>query len=373
VKQLIKFMENEFSPEIAAIAAKENRRQKLDRAVQEVGEKYPELKERIVRSLETPQIGEYHNEGPTMDYHLGLILDNLENIKNGEFDEAAGLNEELRETFKSAVVKRDPETGEEKVNDVLVDYAILHDIAKPDCMTLKVEGEKKGIEIAWERWQNIKAAGEPYQIDGKPIKSISYFHASEETAGQHGNKGAKSLEGKNIPPEIVVAISKHEVAYQFPKINASTYEEHFVKPGYSDEQQKLILVASYIDTAASLRVNGKPDFANFNFLVRSRENYLLIRKFMERGLPYRENDLNALKKQDKVLTETDLEKLIVKEEKYNTAVLAEKLGELVVAGTITGEEKEAIVSLAQTAPKDIGKKFGPKMKAIKPILEQSKI
>ena len=47
------------------------------------------------------------------------------------------------------------------MSDVLVDYAMLHDISKPDSLTLKVEGEKKGIEIAWEQWQNIKAAGEP--------------------------------------------------------------------------------------------------------------------------------------------------------------------------------------------------------------------
>ena len=40
-------MENELSPEIAAIAAKEVRRKRLDAAVQEVGEKYPELKEKI--------------------------------------------------------------------------------------------------------------------------------------------------------------------------------------------------------------------------------------------------------------------------------------------------------------------------------------
>jgi hypothetical protein len=29
----------------------------------------------------------------------------------------------------------------------LIEYIFLHDIAKPDCLTLKVEGEKNGIEI----------------------------------------------------------------------------------------------------------------------------------------------------------------------------------------------------------------------------------
>ena len=131
----------------------------------------------------------------------------------------------------------------------------------------------------------------------------------------HGIKGSKSLEGTDIPPEILIAISKHEVAYTFSKINTSIYEEHFVKPGYSDEQQKLILVASYVDTVASLRTDGKPDLTNFNFLIKSRENYLLIKKFLERGVPYDERALNVLKKQDRVFTEADLEKLVVREER----------------------------------------------------------
>jgi len=351
---------------------KERRIKNFEQALREVCERYPELSEKIKRSLETPQLGEHHNEGPKMDSHLSLILATLESIKDGQFHESLGESS-LKEAMTS-IVAGSKENGSEKniINPDLVDYAFLHDVAKPDCLTLKIEGEKKGVEITWEQWQEIAKAGAPYKLEGKPVTSISYFHSSEDTNGQHGNKAVEMLKDKRIPPEIIVAISKHEVAYQFDKINAATYEDHFVKPGFSEDQQKFILVASYIDTVASLGPNGKPDLNNFVNLIKSRDNSLLIKQYTDKGVIFRENDLRALKKQDKVLTAADVEKIIPREEKYNLLAFGEKLNTLVSGGQISAEEKEQILSIVSSQPKELGKKFGPKMRLIKPLLEQSK-
>lgn len=179
------------------------------------------------------------------------------------------------------------------------------------------------------------------------------------------------LKDQGVPPEILIAISKHEVAYQFVKINAATYEEHFIVPGFTEDQQKFILAASYIDTMASLLPNGKADVGNFLNLINSRNNYLLIKKCLDQGMKFRENELMALKKQDKVLTREDVEKKSLKEEKYNLSVLGEKLDTIVKAGHITFEEKDAILSIISTQPNELGRRFGPKMRFIKPLLEQS--
>lgn len=358
--------------EMSEQRGKEWQEKNFEIALSEVCERYPELSEKIKTSLETPQLGEHHNEGPKMDSHLTLILKNLESIKDGQFHKSL-QDRGLQDAMRDIAVRQDKDNPEKLIiNPALVDYTFFHDIAKPDSLTLKIEGDKKGVEITWEQWQKIETEGAPYQFEGKLITSISYFHSSEGAAGQHGNKAAEILKDKELPPEIIVAISKHEVAYQFGKINAATYEEHFVKPGFTEDQQKFILVASYIDTLASLGSDGKPDLANFANLVKSRNNLLLIKQYTDKGIAFRENELTALKKQDRVLTAEDVEKIIPREEKYNLSTFGDKLYTLVAGCQISAEEKEQILSTVSSSPKELGKKFGPKMKLIKPLLEQSK-
>ncbi|MSR71711.1 MAG: hypothetical protein EXS50_03605 [Candidatus Taylorbacteria bacterium] len=350
------------------------RREKaLETALTKVCEKYPAFSERIKSSLETPQIGEHHNEGPKMDSHLSLILANLESVKDGNFHDAIAKDENLKETMRRIVVVQEGENpNHDSVNPALVEYTFFHDISKPDCLTLKLEGEKKGVEITWEQWKEVERTGQPYRFEGKAIKSISYFHASEGAGGQHGNKAAELLKGSGIPPEILIAISKHEVAYQFSKINAATYEEHFVKPKFTVEQQDFILTASYIDTMASLLPDGKADLGNFVNLLHSKNNYLLIKEFVDKGVIFRENELISLKKQDKILTREDVEVIVPKQEKYNIAVLAEKLITLVAGGQITVDEREQILSIVSSNPKDLGKQFASRMRLIKPLLESAR-
>jgi hypothetical protein len=293
------------NPDLESRDADVEKRERFESALVEVCARHPELSDQIRGSLETPQMGEHHNEGSKMESHISLILETLNAIKNGKFHESIGEDKKTQEAIRDTVVGPDG-----AVKPEVIDYAFLHDIAKPDCLTLKLEGEKKGVEITMEQWKKIEEAGQPYQMDGKIIKSISYFHQSEGSAGQHGNKGVKMLEGKNIAPEIIAAIGKHEVAYQFAKINTATYEEHFVKPGFTNEQQDFILTAAYTDTMAALSADGKPDLTNFGNLVRSRSNYQLIKEYLDKGVDFKENKLGALKKQDKVLTPQDIESII---------------------------------------------------------------
>lgn len=343
-------------------SAQELRNQNFQAALTRACEKYPELAEKIKISLETPQLGVHHNEGPRMGSHLALILEVLEEVKTGNFHETLADHETIRNTMRDLAT-----------NPVFVDYILLHDISKPDCLLLKVDGEKGGVEITWEQWKAVEAAGEPYKLDGKQIQSISYYHPSEETTGQHGNKAAELLKDNGVPPEILIAISKHEVAYQFAKINAATYEEHFVKSGFTEEQQKFILVASYIDTMGSLLPSGKPDLSNFVNLIRSRDNYLLINEYVAKGIAFRENELGALKKQDRILTREDIEKIMPQEKTYNAQLLEESLGKLVTSGAITDEEKTRILSATASSEelKKLGAEFGRRMKDIKLALEQS--
>lgn len=287
-----------FNPEIdTGLERKKN----FDIVLHEVCERYPELSEKIIRSLDTPQIGKYHNEGFKMFSHLFLILNILRDVKDGIYHESL-VDNGFKEMMRELVLKQE---------SIFVDYTFLHDLAKPDCLTLRCDGIKEGVEITMEQWEVIERGGAPYRFEGNLIHSISYFHASEKENGQHGNKGAEMLSGVPVPSEIIIAIQKHEIAFQFDKISAEKYERHFVESGFSKKQQNFILIASYIDCMASLGIDGKPDMGNFFNLLQSYNNYLFLRSYQDKGCVFRDNDLRALKKKDKIFVPSDVERIII--------------------------------------------------------------
>ena len=116
---------------------------------------------------------------------------------------------------------------------------------------------------------------------------------------------------------------------------------------------------------------------NFVNLIKSRNNYLLIKQYRDKGFSFRDNELAALKKQDKVLVPADVEKIIQREEKYNLEKVGKLLAELVVVGQISEVLQGKILSVVAERPtdlgKELGKELGPKMKLIKSVLEQAKI
>lgn len=287
-----------------------NERLEFDHALQFVCERYPELKERIVRSLGTPQLNDHHTEGKTMESHLRLMVEILNDMTEGRFPDLLAEEPEVKELLHRNVVIKDPVQPEREVLNLdMLTYAFIHDIAKPDTLLVKLEGDKNGIEMTLEDWQTTIEHGEFDTLGGKKVVSISYYHPSKKSLGQHGNMGAEILAESAVPRYLLAAIKKHEVAYQFTKINALTYEEHFAKSGLSSAEQELAIIASYADTMASLTTNGTPDLSNFLRLVESRKNYLLVRSFIDAGTEFRENDLRALLKQNKVLTRNDIEQI----------------------------------------------------------------
>ena len=123
---------------------------------------------------------------------------------------------------------------------------------------------------------------------------------------------------------------------------------------------------------ASLGSDGKPDLNNFVNLIKSRNNYLLIKQYTDKGAAFRDNELTALKKQDRVLVPADVEKIAQREDKYDLVKLAEELGSLVSSGQISADEKNIIIESVQSDPRSLGKKIGSKMKIIKPLLEKAR-
>lgn len=111
-------------------------------------------------------------------------------------------------------------------------YTFLHDISKADCLLLKyTDGQKK--EVTWEEWQSglpPEAKTDPRAMkeycDRQNIESISCYHKD----AKHGESGAEKLkplqEKLAVPPKLLTAIEKHEVAYQFSKVDTKAYEKH---------------------------------------------------------------------------------------------------------------------------------------------------
>jgi len=299
------------SPDIG-LPEKARREENFRREMAGVCEKYPQLSEKIKRSLETPQLGEYHNEGQRMDSHLSLMLVSLERLIQGNVHEMLVGETELVKIMQGVATAHDEKEPERiTIAPACVEYVFFHDIAKPDCLSLKFEDEKKGFDISWQQWKTIESGGEPYRWKGKPIKSISFYHASEGPYGQHGNKGAQALKGKGISRDILTAIHNHEVVFQqFDRISAANYEKHFVEPGFTEDLRNFIFTGSYIDLVSSIRPDGKPNLDRFVNLVRSRNNFLLIQEYMKKGSVFPGNSLVNLKKRNDILTRDDIEEAL---------------------------------------------------------------
>lgn len=280
------------------------RRERFLAALESVTEKYPDLEKGIRRSLETPQLGAHHNEGPTMEAHIERIVEALYAIRDGQFPKE--IDSETRDIIYGLV--SEGVEGKE-VNPTLIDYAFLHDISKPDCLILKIEG--KSVEVTWGQWQKIAEEGRPYRFRGGEISSIGYYHSSEGELGTHGKKGANFLKDRGVPRESLAAIGMHEIAYQFQSRAAKNFRKHFADAGFTDREAAFILTASYIDTVASLGPDGKPDLRNFLNLIAARKNYLLVKEYLDRGVIFKEDSLGEFLKANRDLARAEIEAIAV--------------------------------------------------------------
>ncbi len=390
-----------YSPEDLAkkieLAEKEaaSRPERLEKLTAKVNELFPgpereELREAIVRSFDVPQWGATHNEGMLMDTHLEKIFDTLENIKRGDFPEE--IPSEVRQLLQETAKKN---------SEQLERYVLLHDISKADVLRMNFlpKGEKDkpyiwegNLELLAKEW-SLPETGlkDPVALvrwfDKNKIAGVAYYNEGpplfQTTKAAHGNAAVEKLKslGYEDSEDMLAAIGSHEVAYQFSAIKPDTYEKHL---GPMDtEARNFALVASFIDTMASLRDDGKPDLTNFLFLLASKENAETIAgvkagltdtegldpKKVETFLLELRKSNSRLPSKDAVLARLYKE---CKPTKYDVLKLKELLQELVNTGTLSAEEADEIENTVVTGNQsELGKKFGKKMKDIRAVMTAS--
>lgn len=289
--------ESPLPPEARAEIERTERHARVERLVRRAEELFPgermrELREDVRRSLDVPQWGEYHNEGMFMDSHLDLIFQQIDAIAADEFPK--DIPDSARDAMRRTVAR--DRTAVER-------YVFLHDISKADCLTLKLGGEEQAV--TWQAWQDMlrQDADGMRALEGdevalkhfcerRGITGISYRQDRGDTAVQHGTEGAEKLRGIGIDDaHMLAAIDTHEVAYQFPRVNAPTYERHL--GALPAEAKDFALTASFVDTMASLRSDGNPDLKNFTNLAQSREKAEAMRVLLSRTLEAPPDEVGA--------------------------------------------------------------------------------
>ncbi len=233
------------------------------------GDELATLRSEIERSFDVPQFGGYHNEGMLMDTHLDRILQIIDKLKRGEA--AEGLPPYLREAVRAVVSEHEEEIQK---------YAFLHDIAKADCIRIQFTDKKPDQDISWEEWQDLV----PEDIRRDPValkdfcvtkgwKAFSYYHEDKK----HGEMGAEKIQpfadDLNLPDIVRMIVGHHESAHHFSKVKAETYKKFF--QGFSSEEETWVIVASFVDTMASLSEDQKPNLRSFANMVSSIKNYHL--------------------------------------------------------------------------------------------------
>lgn len=348
------------------------------------GDERQELRKNIERSFAVPQVGDYHNEGMFMDSHLDLIVKNIEAVAREEFPEE--ITPATREALVHAV-RRDPESVRK--------YVFLHDISKADCLTLKLGDEER--TVTWGGWQAMLDRSESGRRAAKGdeqalrifcaeqgITGVSYFQNEGESKRQHGKVGAEELRAAGHMDEtMLAAIEAHEVAYQFQEIKVSTYEKHFGE--MPKEARDFALLASYVDTMASLRPDGKPDLSNFLALAGSREksealaelarklaDVKLDKQKLERAWAALRNSSDPLTAKMLVAMEAKL-RAECKLAGYDVKKLRAAVEPLVADGTLSVEERDRLLEIAGTDPQGVGRAFSSKMRFLGPALKQAQV
>ena len=396
----------------------------------------------VRRQLDTPQWGNeaetknpyHHHEGIFMDRHLGAILQAVEVTAAGQIP--VELNKEDYGWLQLLVSQN---------LELLGRYAFLHDISKPDTLRLtmvapfaaSVGGQRyeattgavasalqasvpgpvaaaldktkvwpmgkttQVVEYTWEEWQAqlpeaLRSDGEPVSptamatyLREQRIMQISYYHQGKQRGEgkMHGKVGAErvsdlGLSAEDVPPFILTAIEKHEVAYQFSGIKIGTFQRHL--GSLTDEELRFALTASFLDTMGSLGSDGKADLSAVRALFDSAHNFQVIR---DAEAIVRANFTGDSKKLESQLTEfrdgtTRIELTaealgaMLREKSrasvYNLVRLGELLQAQVEAGALTPEQSH-VVQQAVTKQKvgELGRALGQAMSVVRPLLVQA--
>lgn len=381
--------ESKLSREQQLVQERESRPERIQELrclAETLFEKFPVLVENIVQSFDVPQYGVYHREGMYMDTHLALMLATLERMEKGEFDPS--LPPEFLSILSRVMGTELSLQEREERKRELQKYALLHDIAKKDCLTVRGDPVKGDFEPTWEEWmallpEDLRRESDPVALDAffqsKNWTSLSYFQQSKRH--NHGSEGAVVIREHGREADLLVtAISQHEVSFDFVNINAELFAETL--GGYTEEEQNWIIVASYLDLASALREDGKVDVTPILNLLVSRENFRLIRGVQQEILArYADQFASGYFKPETVqavvakylrirqplssakeIQKEILEKLGIVQYDLERAPVV--LHELEQSGVITEAQKERLLSLMRQGDgKTIGREFGRALQA----------
>lgn len=253
------------------------------------------LKSLVRESLETPQLGPYHNEGPEMAAHLGLIMETIEAINSDKFDfRTLGLPQDLENKVKERITKAINANYEQ-----MRTYAYLHDLAKPSCMNIEDADGKQRV-FTMKEWRDLVTQnGDDKEkamavLTGQGYTKIGYRIGGElaKELGiedkDHGDEGEKILldmaakdremqrfvDGLRL---ILKGIANHELHFQvFNNAKSAGKFKKFLANKFSEAEIDFIYSACLIDIAGSLDENGQSDFQGFRNMVVARENHSLI-------------------------------------------------------------------------------------------------
>lgn len=291
--------------ENSKIDSRQNRLDHLHKKIEGLfeGEKFRALRTQIERSLETPQWGTHHNEGMFMDSHIDLIMEQIDAVEQNIFHPK--ITEATQVAMHRAIVAN---------KEHMERYALLHDISKPDCMTLKFVTPKAAQQLGFdsaeppitlEAWKELLEKSELGRMalngdehalklwcEQHELKGISYYQIGK----MHGETGATTLHEMNlgIDATTLVAIEHHEDAFQFSYLDVQRYMSCY--RGVTEAGRDYATLGSYVDSMASLLKDGTPDLTNFEYLANSREKLnTLIEVLLELGgdLVTREQILTA--------------------------------------------------------------------------------
>jgi hypothetical protein len=293
------------------------------------------LAELIGKSLKTPQISAYHQEGPTLAYHIEEMLRAIEEVREGKYNfDLLQVPANLKEETKNMIIETAKRYSEE-----LKLFAFLHDLGKAECLVLqnskalnelrrlsKEERERRIKAIREElkqiRGQHLLKQSLKEQVELPPVYLLSleeweeilrelgddidsalqfllrhydktFFRKEKEYFEEERDHGGESVvlvrkallesqiqlsedEQKTLDL-ILKIIENHEVHFQVftTTRSAKNYETH-IKSRFEEDEINLFYTACFIDIAASLGDDKKPNFQGFANMVIAKKNYELI-------------------------------------------------------------------------------------------------
>ncbi|NCS71642.1 MAG: hypothetical protein GW775_00015 [Candidatus Magasanikbacteria bacterium] len=200
-----------------------------------------------------------------MLFHLNLMLWRIEEVCEGIIPKE--IPSKIRRLLRRAI--------KDVPQELLELYVFLHDIDKTTHLFLTFEENgQEDFPVTLDLWIEMLCGDEDgHAVLGGDTNALSWYcHAIGIRAiGYQGHDKASAVRLEALDTrkkDLIIMVRYHEVAFQFNCVNIPAFEELFGT--MSPKERDMCMLASFIDTAASLRENGRPDFTNFLFFARSR-------------------------------------------------------------------------------------------------------